>query len=106
MGRQEVTVFAILGGVRRYGGQAFFDKCLSIRNRMAASSYEPPADIRTAAFDFSKAAVLGATILLYDGFVFLIVELSYMPSLGEVVSIYLIPIAEEITMRWTSLVPS
>jgi len=57
--RQETTIFANLGGVRRYGGQAFFDKCLSLHNRMAASSYVPPVDIKAAAFDFSKAAVFG-----------------------------------------------
>ena len=42
MGRLETTIFATLGEVRRCGGQAFFDKCLSIHNRMAASSYVPP----------------------------------------------------------------
>ena len=36
--RLETTVFATLGGVRRCGGQAFFDKCLSSCNCMAASS--------------------------------------------------------------------
>jgi len=57
MSRQEVTVFAIQGGVCRYGGQAFFDKCLSLHNRIAASSYMPPTGMKMAAFDFSKAAI-------------------------------------------------
>jgi hypothetical protein len=39
MGRQETTIFASLGGVRRCRGQAFFNKCLSTCNRMAAFSY-------------------------------------------------------------------
>ena len=58
MGRQKVTVFASVGGVRRGGGQVFFDKCLSTslqhRNRMAASSYMPPAGHKNGGFDFSK----------------------------------------------------
>ncbi|WP_160638291.1 hypothetical protein [Pseudoflavonifractor sp. 60] len=48
MSRQETTIFAKLGRVRRCGGQAFFDKCLSICNRMAASSCVPPKNIKTA----------------------------------------------------------
>ena len=51
MGRQEATVFASVGGVRRCGGWAFFDKRLSICNRMAAFSYEPPMDKKTAALN-------------------------------------------------------
>ncbi|WP_207709438.1 hypothetical protein, partial [Pseudoflavonifractor sp. 60] len=51
MSRQETTVFASLGGVRRCGGQAFFDKCLSTFCRMAASSYVPPVDIKMAALN-------------------------------------------------------
>ena len=51
MSRQETTVFASLGGVRRCGDQAFFDKCLSTFCRMAASSYVPPVDIKTAALN-------------------------------------------------------
>ena len=51
MSRQKMTIFAILGGVRRCGGQAFFDKCLSLHSRMAASSYVPPVDIKTAALN-------------------------------------------------------
>ena len=39
MSRQKMTIFAILGGVRRCGGQAFFDKLLSICNCIAAFSY-------------------------------------------------------------------
>jgi len=38
MGRQKATVFAGVGGVRRCGVQAFFDKCLSLHKRMAVSS--------------------------------------------------------------------
>jgi len=45
----KLTIFATLGGVRQCGGQAFFDKCPSTCNRIAASSYVPPADIKTAA---------------------------------------------------------
>ena len=51
MSRQETTVFASLGRVRRCGGQAFFDKCLSTFCRMAASSYVPPVDIKMAALN-------------------------------------------------------
>lgn len=51
MDRLETTVFAPLGRSRRYGDQAFFDMCLSICNRMAASSYVPPVDIKTAALN-------------------------------------------------------
>ena len=39
MSRQKTTIFAIMGSIRRHKRQAFFDKCLSICNRMAASSY-------------------------------------------------------------------
>ena len=53
MSRQKVTVFASMGGVRRYGDQAFFDKRLSVdmqyRNRIAASSCMPPNSRKTAA---------------------------------------------------------
>ena len=48
---QKLTFFANLGEVRRCAGQAFFDKCLSICNRMAASSYVPPVDIKAAALN-------------------------------------------------------
>ena len=51
MSRQKMTIFAILGGVRRCGGRALFDKCLSLHSRMAASSYVPPVDIKTAALN-------------------------------------------------------
>ncbi|MEY8262279.1 hypothetical protein AALA80_18360 [Oscillospiraceae bacterium 50-60] len=51
MGCLETTIFAILDRVRRCGGQAFFDKCLSLHSRMAASSYVPPVDIKTAALN-------------------------------------------------------
>ena len=65
MDRQKVTVFASVGGVRRCEGQAFFDKYLSIglrhRNRMAASSYMPPAGYKNGGSDFSKPPLWGAT---------------------------------------------
>ncbi|WP_300692474.1 hypothetical protein [uncultured Oscillibacter sp.] len=51
MDRLETTVFAPLGRSRRCGGRAFFDKCLSLHSRMAASSYVPPVDIKTAALN-------------------------------------------------------
>ena len=54
MDRLETTIFATLGEVRRCGGQAFFDKCLSIRNRMAASSYCRQSIKKLAALIFSK----------------------------------------------------
>ena len=50
----KLTIFAILGGVHRCGGQAFFDKCLSICNRMTASSYVPPAEDKKLAALKSK----------------------------------------------------
>ncbi|WP_251316494.1 hypothetical protein [Flintibacter muris] len=49
MSRQKTTIFANLGGVHRYGSQAFFDKYLSTFNRMAASSYMPPTGHKKAA---------------------------------------------------------
>ncbi len=52
MSRQETTIFASLGGVRRCGGQAFFDKCLSLHSRMAASSHVPPMNIKAAVLKF------------------------------------------------------
>ena len=58
MSRQGATIFASRGGMRRCGSQAFFDKCLSICNRMAASSCMPPAEMKMAALSFSKAATL------------------------------------------------
>ncbi|NBJ95370.1 hypothetical protein [Parablautia muri] len=57
MSRQKMTIFAILGGVRRCGGQAFFDKCLSTCNCMAASSYLPPVlDIKSGGFEIKTTA--------------------------------------------------
>ncbi len=47
----KLTIFATLGGVRRCGGHAFFDKYLFLHNRMAAFSYVPPVDIKTAALN-------------------------------------------------------
>jgi len=43
-----------VGRGRRCGGQAFFDKCLSTCNRMAASSYVPPAEDKKLAALKSK----------------------------------------------------
>ena len=54
MDRLETTVFAPLGRSRRCGGRAFFDKCLSLHSRMAASSYVPPVDIKTAALNQNR----------------------------------------------------
>lgn len=39
-------------------GLGFFDKCLSLHSRMAASSYVPPVGMKMTAFDFSKAVIL------------------------------------------------
>ncbi len=101
MSRQKSTVFTNLGGVRRCGGLAFFDKCLSLilwhRNRIAASSYVLPLIHKNGGPDFSKpplcGSVLGTNILLLQTTVF------YMPSFRERISDYLIPIEEEMTMR-------
>ncbi len=43
--------------MRRCWGQAFFDKCLSVSNRMAASSCEPPENEKAAALIIKTAAV-------------------------------------------------
>ena len=59
MSRQNTTIFANMGRGCRCGRQAFFDKCLSTFNRMAASSYMPPVSIKMTAFDFSKAVISG-----------------------------------------------
>ena len=54
MSRQKTTIFANMGRGCRCGRQAFFDMCLSICNRMAASSYVPPVDIKTAALNQNR----------------------------------------------------
>ena len=58
MSRQKTTIFAYLGKGHRCRGQAFFDKCLSTFNCMAASSYVPPVGMKMTAFDFSKVVIL------------------------------------------------
>ena len=69
MCRQETTVFASLGGGHRCVGQAFFDKCLSIRNRMAASSLIAAKTKKSGGSDFLKAARnKHDNGLLHDGF--------------------------------------
>jgi len=54
MDRLETTVFAPLGRSRRCGGRAFFDKCLSTCNRMAASSYCRQSAKKLAALIFQS----------------------------------------------------
>ena len=82
MSRQKTTIFANLDRGGRYMGQTFFDKYLSSHNFIAAASYVPPADIKTAAFDFSKAAVLGRDKLCCTTAFFL------LPSCGRYNSLF------------------
>ena len=56
-GRQDFTIFAVVDRVFHWRSQAFFDKCLSTFNCMAASSYVPPVGMKMTAFDFSKTVI-------------------------------------------------
>jgi len=82
MSRQKTTIFASLGRGCRCGRQAFFDKCLSTFNRMAASSYMPPVSIKMTAFDFSKAVISGRDKLCCTTAFFL------LPSCGSSLALY------------------
>ena len=61
MGRQKTTIFATVGRGRCCGGQAFFDKCLSTCNRMAASSQIAASKYKNGGSDLLKAAASGMT---------------------------------------------
>ncbi len=50
-GRQDFTIFAVVDRVFHWRCQTFFDKYLSTFNRMAASSYMPPTNTKTAALN-------------------------------------------------------